>query len=111
MGKDDVYTSQAVQPKLVDALHGAGVLPVVLYDVDVVGGGEEAGKGAGFGVPEGGGDDAWRDCMEVISPLNHNGDGEWVMGLCGRVVVGVAEEEESRAFPTHHSVSRRSGSS
>ena len=50
--------AEAVKLELVDLAQGVGVLPVVLDDVDVVGDGEEAGEGGGFGVPEGRGYDA-----------------------------------------------------
>ena len=52
-------TSQATQTKLVDLLEGIWILPVVLDDVDVVGGGQEARKGRRLGVPQRSGDDAW----------------------------------------------------
>lgn len=43
--------SQAIKLELVDLAKGVRVLPVVLHEVDVVGDGEEAGEGGGFGVP------------------------------------------------------------
>ena len=52
-------TAQAVQAELVDSSEGVGVLPVVLDDIDVVGGGEQASKGGCFGIPERGGHDAY----------------------------------------------------
>jgi len=44
-------TSQAAQAELVDFLEGVGVLPVVLDDIDVVGGGQETSEGRRLGVP------------------------------------------------------------
>lgn len=58
-------TSQAAQAELVDPLEGIRVLPVVLDDVDVVGGGQQAGKGGRLGVPQRRGDDAWRLSVAV----------------------------------------------
>lgn len=52
--------AQAVKLELVDLREGVGILPVVLYDIDVIGDGEEAGEGGGFGVPERCGYDSWR---------------------------------------------------
>lgn len=40
--------AQTVKTELVDLSEGIGVLPVVLDDVDVVGGGQEAGEGRGL---------------------------------------------------------------
>lgn len=53
-----VTTSQAIQPELVNLLQLRRVLPVILYDIDVIGGCEEAGEGGGTGVPQWRGHDA-----------------------------------------------------
>lgn len=51
----DTYSSfdlaKTVKLELVDLRQGVWVLPVVLHDVDVVGGGEEAGESGRLGVP------------------------------------------------------------
>lgn len=40
--------AETVQTELVDLGEGIGVLPVVLNDIDVVRGGQEASEGRGF---------------------------------------------------------------
>lgn len=49
--------AEAAQSELVDLCEGVGVLPVVLYYVDVVRDCEQACEGGGSGVPERGRDD------------------------------------------------------
>ena len=44
-------TSKAAQAELVDFLQSVRVLPVVLDDIYIVGGGEEACESGGLGVP------------------------------------------------------------
>jgi hypothetical protein len=44
-------TSQAAQPELVYLVQRIWVLPVVLYDVDVIRGGEEASEAGGVRIP------------------------------------------------------------
>lgn len=53
-------TSQAAQPELIDLAEGIWILPVVLYDVDVIGGREKTSKSRGLRVPQGRRDDACR---------------------------------------------------
>ena len=69
----DAYCSldfaEAIEFELVDLCELFGVLPVVLHYVDVVGDCEEAGEGGGFGVPEGGGDDALKRVVLVCNDL------------------------------------------
>lgn len=44
--------AQTVEPELIDCIEGIGVLPVVLDDVNVVGGGQKTGEGGCFRVPQ-----------------------------------------------------------
>ena len=45
------HASKTVQSELVYPRQFIWVLPVVLYDIDIVGGREEAAESRGFGVP------------------------------------------------------------
>jgi hypothetical protein len=45
MDQGDLRTSQLAQQKLVYLRQGSGVLPVVLNDIHVIGGGKKAGEG------------------------------------------------------------------
>lgn len=46
------HTSETIQSELVDLVQSCRVLEVVLDDIDVVGGGQEAGICRGFGIPQ-----------------------------------------------------------
>ncbi len=45
-------TAKAVELKLIDAIDRVGILPIVLDKVNVVGVGQQAGKGRGLGIPQ-----------------------------------------------------------
>lgn len=45
-------TSETAQTELVYLIKGIWILPIILDDVDVVRGGQEAGKCGGTGIPE-----------------------------------------------------------
>ena len=45
-------TSEAAQAELIDFLQSIRVLPVVLDDIYIVGGGEETCESGGLGVPQ-----------------------------------------------------------
>jgi hypothetical protein len=44
-------TSQAAQPELVYLVQRVWILPVVLYNVDIIGGGKEAREARGVRIP------------------------------------------------------------
>lgn len=46
------HTSETIQSELVDLVQSCGVLEVVLDDIDVVGGGQEAREGRSLGIPQ-----------------------------------------------------------
>jgi hypothetical protein len=51
---DIVYspTSQAAQPELIDLAKGIWILPVVLDNIDIIGGCKETSEGRGMRIPE-----------------------------------------------------------
>ena len=58
-------TPQTAEPELIYLIESIGVLPVILDDIDVVGGCEETCEGRGMRIPKRGRDDSCNQCISI----------------------------------------------